>query len=84
MLSDPGPEYVVVKSVPFSDATEVGMNPLPVIVVEKTPNGICAPGPTAVIAGVGATRAMEALAVPPGPVTVTLSALFAGNAAGAV
>jgi hypothetical protein len=84
IVSDPGDVYVVVRSVPFSDATDPAINPAPVMLVEKTPSGICAPAPTAVIVGVGAARAIEALADPPGPLTVTVSALFVGNASGAV
>jgi hypothetical protein len=65
-------------------ATELAMNPLPVMVVEKTPSGIWPLLPAAVMTGVGAVSAMEALAIPPIPDTVIKSVLEAGMAAGAV
>jgi hypothetical protein len=83
-VSDPGAVNDVLRAAPFSDATEVAMNPLPLTVAVKTPSGICAFVPTAVIAGVGASRVTDAFADPPTPVTVTVSVATAGNAAGAV
>lgn len=68
----------------MSDATELAMKPPPEIVVEKIPNGIWPPVPTAVMVGLGGTSEIDALAVPPNPVTLTVSESEAGNAAGAV
>jgi hypothetical protein len=84
MVSEPAEPYVVASAVPFREATELEIKPLPPMVTEKMPRGSCPLLPTEVIAGVGATSVMAALAVPPMPETVTESAPDEGNAAGAV
>jgi hypothetical protein len=77
-------ENVVPSGVPFSDATDDAMKPVPVIAVEKIPSGNCPLEPTAVITGVGGISVTVAVPFPFGPVAVTVSVPVVGNDAGAV
>jgi hypothetical protein len=69
-------EKVVPSGVPFNEATDDEVNPVPVMAVVKMPSGNCPFEPTPVIVGVGATGAISvtvAVALPSGPVAVTAS-----------
>ena len=59
--------------VPFNDATDVDVKPVPVMVVVKMPSGNCPFEPTLVMTGVGGISVTVAVAVPFGPVAVTVS-----------
>ncbi len=77
-------EKVVPSGVPFKDATDDDMKPVPVIVIVKIPSGSCPFVPTPVIAGVGGVSVTVAVPLPLGPVAVTVSVPPAGIADGAV
>ncbi len=74
----------MVSAEPLIEATEVFINPEPVIVEEKIPKGSWPEVPAAVMLGAGGWRVIMADAKPPRPVTVTVSLPEAGMAAGAV
>ena len=77
-------EKLVPRAVPFNNATDVETKPLPAIVVPKMPSGNCPFDPTPVTTGMGGIRVTVALAVPFGPVAVTVSVPLADIEAGAV
>ncbi len=66
-------ENVVPNSVPFNDAIDDEVKPVPVIVVVKMPSGNCPFEPAPVITGVDGIKVTVAVALPFGPVAVTLS-----------
>ena len=71
-------------AVPLIEATETAVNPVPVMVVLKTPSGSWPFDPTAVMTGVGGISVTVAVAVPFAPSTVTVSVPHADRVAGAV
>src|SRR5580704_6934200 len=76
MVSDPL-EYVVPSVVPFNFATDVGWKPEQLTVAEKMPRGSWPFEPTLLITGVGTLKVMVAVALPLGPVAVTVSLALA-------
>jgi hypothetical protein len=77
-------ENVVPNSVPFNDATDDEVKPVPVIVVVKMPSGNCPFEPTPAITGVDGIKVTVAVALPFGAVAVTLSVPVDDIVAGAV
>ena len=77
-------ENVVPSAVPFSNATDFAVKPLPPIVVVKMPNGNCPFEPTLLMTGVGGISVTVAVAVPLGPVAVTASVPVGDMIVGAV
>jgi hypothetical protein len=77
-------EKVVPSGVPFKEATDDEVKPVPVMVVVKMPSGNCPFEPTPVITGVGGIKVTVAMAFPFGPVAVTVSVPVEDIAEGAV
>ena len=75
---------LVPNAVPFNNTTDVGTKPLPVMVALKMPSGNCPFDPTPVITGMGGISVTVALALPFGPVAVTVSVPLVDIEPGAV